>query len=123
AAAGWAGVAAMGLGTALLAWAQRAMGTSWRVGIDAAPTALVATGPFAVSRNPAFLGFLLLFAGAALSAPGLLTAGALGAALVSFPAQVRLEEAHLAAQHGAAWHRYAALVPRWLGRRPRAVPP
>lgn len=119
---GWAGVIAMAAGAGLLAWAQRAMGTSWRVGIDAAPTGLVTSGPFALSRNPTFLGFLLLFAGAALAAPGPLTAVALGAALVSFPAQVRLEEAHLAALHGDAWRAYAARIRRWFGRVQRRVP-
>lgn len=114
--AGWLGSLAMLLGCAVMAAAQGAMGASWRVGIDDEATDLVVHGPFRLSRNPTFLGMLLLLAGAVLAAPGMLTAAGLAAALVSFPAQVRMEEEHLLARHGNAFRAYAAAVPRWLGR-------
>lgn len=120
-AAGWLGSLAMLLGCAVMAAAQRAMGMSWRVGIDNAPTELVVHGPFRLSRNPTFLGMLMLLTGALLAAPGLLTAAGLAAVLVSFPTQVRMEEAHLAARHGDAFRAYAAQVPRWIGW-PRGTP-
>jgi protein-S-isoprenylcysteine O-methyltransferase Ste14 len=120
AAAEWLGNLAMLLGCGLMAAAQRAMGASWRIGIDRSPTDLVMAGPFSLSRNPTFVGMFLLLWGALLAAPGMLTAAGLAAALVSFPTQVRMEEEHLIARHGDAFRAYAARVPRWLGW-PRAT--
>lgn len=80
-----------------------------------AATALVTTGPFALSRNPIYLANTLLLAGAGLV---LMNAWLVGAAaaqawLVSRLA-IRREEAHLAIRFGDAWRAYAAKVPRWL---------
>ena len=116
AALGWVGTVAMALGAAVLAWAQRAMGRSWRIGIPEEATELVTTGPFALSRNPAFLSFMLLLGGAAAAVPGPLTAAGAAAGFVAFSVQIRLEEAHLAARHGAAHEAYARRVGRWLGQ-------
>jgi protein-S-isoprenylcysteine O-methyltransferase Ste14 len=52
----WAGVALGVAGIAVIALAQAQMGASWRIGIDAAPTALVTSGLFAFSRNPIYSG-------------------------------------------------------------------
>lgn len=117
AALGWLGAAVMLAGGACMAWAQHAMGTAWRIGIDAAPTALVLRGPFTSSRNPTFLGMVMVLAGGAIAAPNLLTAAALGGGIVAFGTQIRLEEAHLAALHGEAYRAYAGRVGRWLGWR------
>jgi protein-S-isoprenylcysteine O-methyltransferase Ste14 len=83
-----------------------------------AATALVTTGPFALSRNPIYLGNTLLIAGAGLAfnGPWLLPMAILGAWLVSSLA-IRREEAHLAARFGAAWAAYAQRTPRWLRLR------
>jgi protein-S-isoprenylcysteine O-methyltransferase Ste14 len=113
---GWA-LAAGGLG--IIAAAQAQMGPSWRIGIDARPTALVTRGLFRVSRNPIYLGLLLLLGGLALVTLG--PASALGwlatAAVVGV--QARLEEKHLLALHGDAYLAYGARVGRflpWFGR-------
>jgi protein-S-isoprenylcysteine O-methyltransferase Ste14 len=86
-----------------------------------AATALVTTGPFALSRNPIYLGNTLVLAGFALAfaAPWFLVAAAAEAWLVERLA-IRREEAHLAATFGPAWSDYARQTPRWLrppGRR------
>ncbi|MBX9700806.1 MAG: isoprenylcysteine carboxylmethyltransferase family protein [Acetobacteraceae bacterium] len=114
---GWCGVLLLAAGAGLVLVAQRAMGTAWRVGIDAAPTTLVAEGLFAVSRNPTFLGMLGILLGAMMAAPNLLTAAALGAGIVGFSTQIRLEEAHLSALHGDQYRAYATRAPRWIGLR------
>ena len=114
-AVGWLGNLTMLLGCGIMAAAQHAMGASWRVGIDTAPTDLVVRGPFRLSRNPTFVGMFLLLLGALLATPGMLTAAGLAAAAVSFPTQVRMEEEHLSALHGDAFRAYAARVPRWVG--------
>lgn len=74
-------------------------------------------GPFEVSRNPTFLGMVMVLAGGAMAAPNLLAAAAPGGGMVAFSAQIRLEEAHLAALHGGAHAGHAARVGRWVGQR------
>lgn len=78
-------------------------------------TALVTTGPFALSRNPIYLGNSLLLAGVgvAFGNAWFLLAAVVAARLVTLLA-IRREEAHLAARFGAAWTAYAARTPRWL---------
>jgi protein-S-isoprenylcysteine O-methyltransferase Ste14 len=83
-----------------------------------AATALVTTGPFALSRNPIYLGNTLLIAGAGIAFDALwfVPTALLGAWLVSRLA-IRREEAHLAARFGPAWAAYAQRTPRWLRLR------
>ena len=80
-------------------------------------TALVTTGPFALSRNPIYVGNILLTIGLALAlANAWLLAGAvLEVALVRWLA-ILPEERHLEARFGDAWHRYRARTPRWIRR-------
>jgi protein-S-isoprenylcysteine O-methyltransferase Ste14 len=81
-----------------------------------AATALITSGPFAVSRNPIYLGntFLLIGAAAALANPWFLPVALLSAAAVDRLA-IRREEAHLAARFGEAWRGYAKRTARWIG--------
>lgn len=80
-----------------------------------AATALVTTGPFALSRNPIYLGntMLLVGAGLAFANAWLLLAALASAWLVSVMA-IRREEAHLAIRFGTAWQDYSRRTPRWL---------
>lgn len=112
---GWTGTVAMTAGLVILAWAQHAMGRSWRIGIPDEAADLVTTDLFAVSRNPTFLGFVLLLGGGATAAPGPLTAAGAAAGFVAFSVQIRLEENHLAARHGEAYAAYRRRVGRWFG--------
>jgi protein-S-isoprenylcysteine O-methyltransferase Ste14 len=109
----WAGWAIGAAGTILIVVAQRQMGASWRIGIDAAPTALVTGGLFAVVRNPIFTGMLLALAGEVLIVPGVWIAAAwpLAAGLISI--QARREELHLLLVHGEPYRAYAARVGRF----------
>ena len=108
------------LGLAALAWvavAQRQMGASWRIGIDhARDTSLVTQGLYRWSRNPIFLGLRIALAGVVLMVPNTVVIAAAVAGELLMQVQVRLEEAHLAARHGAAYDSYRARVGRWLGR-------
>ncbi|MFC4637786.1 methyltransferase family protein [Deinococcus hohokamensis] len=111
-AAGWA-LLLLSLGW--VAAAQAAMGASWRIGIDTTrPTVLVQRGPFQVSRNPIFLGMRLNLLGLVLVMPNAGTLAALVAGEVLMQIQVRLEEAHLAGQHGDEYRKYTKAVPRWF---------
>lgn len=114
-----AGGAIVATGIGLDLWAMWAMWTMQHNRANILPhraaTALVASGPFALSRNPIYLANTLLLAGAGLAFTNawLLVAALAQAWLVSHLA-IRREEAHLAIRFGDAWFAYAAKVPRWL---------
>ena len=110
----WTGIGLLGLGAAIVATAQWRMGSSWRIGLAQETTALVTGGWFRISRNPVFLGFLIVLAGAGLTAPSALTAVAFAAGWLAMSVQARLEEADLEQRHGLAYARYRARVRRWL---------
>ncbi len=123
--AAWTGVgwALLALGFVLVPVAQAAMGASWRIGIDAVPTALVTTGPFRVVRNPIFTAMLAMLAGMVLVTPSAWTVmGGIGAGLL-IGVQTRLEEEHLSRLHGAAYRAYASRVGRFLPGVGRLGPP
>jgi protein-S-isoprenylcysteine O-methyltransferase Ste14 len=83
-----------------------------------AATALVTSGPFALSRNPIYLGNTLLIAGAGLAFDALwLVPMAAAAAYLVTVLAIRREEAHLAARFGDSWTAYTAQTPRWLRLR------
>jgi protein-S-isoprenylcysteine O-methyltransferase Ste14 len=96
-----------------------AMLTMWRARANILPnraaTALVSSGPFAVSRNPIYLGNTLLVAGAAFVwgnfwyVPAALVAAALVQRLA-----IQREEQHMAERFGEAWRLYAQRTPRWI---------
>lgn len=101
-----------------LAWtlcAQFQMGQSWRIGIDKqVKTPLVTSGLFAWSRNPIFLAMRVCLAALALLQPNVITLALLLMGDLVMQFQVRLEEAFLREQHGAAYDAYRARVRRWL---------
>jgi len=105
-------------GIALDLWA---MATMWRGRANILPhraaTALVTHGPFALSRNPIYLGNTCLLAGAGLAfgIVWFLPVALLAAGLTAHLAIAR-EEAHLNARFGADWRDYRLRVNRWIGR-------
>ena len=111
-------VVAMALLGASLVWtvvAQWNMGRSWRIGIDSRQrTELACSGLFRISRNPIFLGMLVQLTGLFLGMPEAITLLVLVAGFILISVQIRLEEAHLLAQHGRPYSEYQARVRRWL---------
>jgi protein-S-isoprenylcysteine O-methyltransferase Ste14 len=111
--------AGLALAAAFAVW------NSWGLGLLAAqrtgilpgrPTStLIQDGPYAVSRNPLYLGLLALYVAVGLLAPSawalLLTP--LAVAAVDWGA-IRPEEAHLRAQFGDAYLTYTKRVRRWI---------
>jgi protein-S-isoprenylcysteine O-methyltransferase Ste14 len=111
-----AGVALLGLGLALRAWATW---TFWLRGRSTpvpplVPDHLVTTGPYARSRNPLYLGTVLMSAGMGLllRSPLLLIVTAVGCVALR-RLVVPWEERSLRRRFGEAYHRYAERVPRW----------
>jgi protein-S-isoprenylcysteine O-methyltransferase Ste14 len=110
------GAAILGLGLALIAWTVFAM---VRAGTDPRPdrpdAAFVRDGPFRFSRNPIYLGLLVVTAGMALRWGDLWGWVAVAASQVMLERLViAREEAYLATRFGAAYEHYRARVRRWM---------
>jgi protein-S-isoprenylcysteine O-methyltransferase Ste14 len=101
-------------------WAVRQIGVISRTRSDRLG-ALVSGGPFALVRNPLYIGNIALWTGFALSAglPSVvpIVVFALG---LAYHAIVQWEEDLLEARLGDSYRRYARTVPRWLPRIRRA---
>ena len=94
------------------------MKDSWRAGIpDQDKTALVTTGLYRFSRNPAFLGFDLMYMGVLLMYCNPLTAAFTLFAMVMLHLQILQEERYLTSVFGAPYQQYKKKVFRYLGRR------
>ena len=96
------------------------MRDNWRAGFDERQkTHLVTRGIYRISRNPAFVGFDLLYIGCALVFPFWLNIAAAIASLILFHVQIKGEEQYLSKTFGAEYAAYTAGVMRYLGRRVR----
>jgi protein-S-isoprenylcysteine O-methyltransferase Ste14 len=110
------GITFIALGFAL---AIRSVQMFRRAGTNVVPgepaTALVTAGPYRFTRNPIYIGFVLVYFGLSI----VLTS--MWVLLLLFPVLVMLhrgvvkrEEAYLERQFGDAYRAYKARVPRWL---------
>lgn len=111
------GVLAGILGVLFFALATITMKTSWRVGIPEEKTALVTQGIYGWSRNPAFVGFDLLYLSVCLmffNIPLLLVS--LWAA-VMLHLQVLQEENHMHHMFGEEYDVYKKHTLRYFGKR------
>ena len=110
------GVVMLLAGIALTFWAIRTMrAANTNVSPNRAADSLVTKGPFAISRNPIYLGNTIAMLGLAgvVNSRWIVLAAFAAAALVSNLA-IRREEAHLASRFGPAWDAYCQRTPRWI---------
>jgi len=110
------GYGVVGLGLGLAVWSLAVM---LRAGTDPRPdkpdAALLERGPFRFSRNPVYLGFLLVAAGLALRwADAWCWLAVAACALLLDRLVVAREEAYLRSRFGAAYAGYARRVRRWV---------
>ena len=116
-----AGFGLVALGELTRLWAVRHIGVISRTRSDRVGP-LVSTGPFALVRNPLYIGNVALWVGFALSAhlPWLapLIIIVLG---VEYHAIVRWEETLLESRRGPEYRAYAARVPRWFPKSNRGA--
>ena len=103
-------------GAAIVIVAQIQMGRAWRIGVrEGDAPQFVSHGLFRFSRNPIFVGMMLVGLAAAMVS-GLWWAWlAIFIFILSCIGQVRIEEAHLEASFGAAYQSFRTRVPRWIG--------
>ena len=117
-----AGVALTAAGELIRLWGVRHIGAVSRTRSDRLGP-LVATGPFALIRNPLYVGNILIWVGFALSARLVWFAPLIMLLLgAEYHAIVRWEESLLMARLGDAYRDYAARVPRWIPRFASARP-
>lgn len=110
----WVGFAVVTAGELLRVWGVHHIGAISRTRSDRLGP-LVDTGPFAIVRNPLYLGNLLLWLGFTTSAHLLwlapLVIGLLG---LEYHAIVRWEERLLESRLGESYRQYMKRVPRWV---------
>jgi len=100
-------------GEAIRLWAVHHIGAISRTRSDRLGP-LIGAGPFAVVRNPLYLGNIALWAGFATAARLLWLVAVIVVLLaVEYHAIVRWEEQVLEARYGDEYRAYAARVPRW----------
>ncbi|MDR0913569.1 MAG: isoprenylcysteine carboxylmethyltransferase family protein [Oscillospiraceae bacterium] len=94
------------------------MQNNWRAGFNNEQnTKLVTHGVYQFSRNPAFVGFDLLYIGCAFVFPNVLNIAITLFALVLFHLQILSEERFLVLQFGEEYSAYCKKVMRYFGRR------
>lgn len=118
--ASWLGSALAAAGALVFAGSMTNMGESWRAGVPKDDrTRLVTGGLYRFSRNPAFLGFDLVYLGELLLFFNWPLLAVSLAAMVTLHLQITLvEEPYLRAAFGQDYIDYAARVGRYLGRKP-----
>lgn len=115
------GMAVFAAGIALVAAAIARMGPSWQMGFDQTVPehGLVKTGVFSLSRNPIYLGLIVMFIGWLLVLPTLLSLIIVVGVALGVRRQAIDEEKYLQRTYGAEFRVWAREVGRfvpWLGR-------
>ena len=115
------GAAVFAAGIALVAAAISDMGPSWQMGFDQTVPehGLVKTGVFRLSRNPIYLGLIVLFIGWLLVLPALLSLIIVVGVALGVQRQAIDEEEYLQRTYGPEFRVWAGEVGRfvpWLGR-------
>jgi protein-S-isoprenylcysteine O-methyltransferase Ste14 len=119
----WLGAAFVAGGEGLRLWAVRHIGVISRTRSDRLGP-LVDTGPFALIRNPLYVGNLALWVGFTLSAQLVwLVPVVIVMLALEYHAIVRWEESLLESRRGDEYRAYAARVPRWMPRVGIRQPP
>jgi protein-S-isoprenylcysteine O-methyltransferase Ste14 len=86
-------------------------------GMQPPPQRLVTTGIYGVTRNPMYIGHLLMYAGIALVTRSALFGAVLGWHLRWFDERAQSDQTRLASLFGEEYLAYRDRVPRWLLRR------
>jgi len=113
----WIGIVASALGVFFFIAGMVTMKSSWRAGIpEEKETSLVTSGIYRLSRNPAFLGFDLMYIGILIAYPNAWLALFTGVAIFCFHKQIKSEEKFLTKAFGDEYTAYAQKVGRYFGR-------
>lgn len=109
------GVAIVVAGVILFAISVTAMRNNWRAGFDSNQnTTLVTSGIYKHSRNPAFVGFDLIYIGCALAFSNVAMVAVALTAVIAFHVQIMGEERFLTNKFGQEYMDYKNKVKRYL---------
>lgn len=111
----WTGLAIAAIGVAFFIVAMLTMSDSWRAGIpDSDKTVFVQKGIYRISRNPAFVGFDLMYIGLLLAFPNIIHLLFAIFPIVMLHLQIRQEEVFLRNTSGAEYEEYCRKVRRYI---------
>ena len=111
----WTGLAIAAIGVAFFIVAMLTMADSWRAGIpDSDKTAFVQKGIYRISRNPAFVGFDLMYIGLLLAFPNIIHLLFAVFPVVMLHLQIRQEEDFLRKTFGTEYEEYCKKVRRYI---------
>ncbi len=114
----WVGVATGILGVAVFVCSVVTMKDSWRAGVSDDETELITNGIYQISRNPAFLGFDLVYIGTLLMFFNWWLFAVSWLAMLMLHLQiVNVEEDFLIATFGEKYLNYRKKVCRYIGRK------
>lgn len=109
------GIVVATIGVLFFCMAILTMKGSWRAGIpEKKETSLIQDGIFQYSRNPAFVGFDLLYLGILIAFPNAWHACFVAAAIYAFHLQILNEEDYMAQTFGEEYAQYKNRVRRYL---------
>ena len=111
----WTGLAIAAIGVAFFIVAMLTMADSWRAGIpDSDKTAFVQKGIYRISRNPAFVGFDLMYIGLLLAFPNIIHLLFAVFPVVMLHLHRRQEEVFLRNTFGTEYEEYCEKVRRYI---------
>ena len=111
----WTGLAIAAIGVAFFIVAMLTMADSWRAGIpDSDKTAFVQRGIYRISRNPAFVGFDMMYIGLLMAFPNIIHLLFAVFPVVMLHLQIRQEENFLRKTFGAEYEEYCKKVRRYI---------
>lgn len=111
----WVGLLLTALGILFFISAVLSMKDSWRAGIpEKDETQLVQNGIYRISRNPAFVGFDLMYIGLLLAFPNLLHLVFALFPMIMLHLQILQEETFCRSSFGAPYEAYCKKVRRYL---------
>lgn len=111
----WAGLLLTAIGVSFFIIAMLTMADSWRAGIpEHDKTRLVQNGIYRISRNPAFVGFDLMYIGLMMAFPNVLHIVFALFPVVMLHLQILQEEAFCKVTFGAEYEAYCKHVRRYL---------
>lgn len=109
------GILIMALGLAIFIGAMISMKTSWRVGIDkSTQSSLVTEGIYQFTRNPAFVGFDLMFIGLFVTYPNILTLAIVVLNIFAIHHLILQEEKHLKFTFNEEYIKYYSNTRRYI---------
>jgi len=101
-------------GAAIRVWGTSYLSAEVVTGLTARNDRLITGGPYAIVRNPLYVGTLLIFAGFGMFFGPLYAAAFVLAHWLRYGRVIRYEEGFLRSEWGRQFDDYCASVPRWL---------